>query len=94
MWIELNLIYNKMLVEYLMVFEKFYSVTFSWTIEILKMFIYPEKFQSFYKKKCDRLSLHCPGDIMTLFVKHFKLNLHGGGKISSKPIMLQFVAMP
>ena len=64
MWIELNLIQNEMLVKYLMLFEKFYSVTFSWTIEILKMFIYPEKFQGFYKK-CDRLLLHCPGDIMT-----------------------------
>jgi hypothetical protein len=61
-----------------MVFEKFYSVTFSMIIEILKVFNYPEK-SSVYTNKCEGLSSHYPGEIMTMFVKHFTLYLHGCG---------------
>jgi hypothetical protein len=43
-----------------------------------QMFNCPEKIDRFYKKY-DRLPLYFPGDIMTLFVNRFKLNIHGVG---------------
>ena len=47
-----------------------------------------------YKRKCDRLSLHCLGDIVTLFVKEFSMNLLGGWKDSSHPEESQFIPLP
>ena len=41
-----------------------------------------------------RLSLHCPGDIMTQFVKYFTLYLRNDLPSSKYPVLFQIVAMP
>jgi hypothetical protein len=61
-----------------MVFEAYYSILFSWNNGILKMSNFPHKIYRSNEKKCDLLSLHCPGDIVTLFVKEFSMNLLSG----------------
>jgi hypothetical protein len=48
----------------------------------------------FYNKKRDHFSLRCSGDIKTLFVKQFILNLLAAGKYSSIVVLVQFVALP
>jgi hypothetical protein len=71
-----------------MVFEKYYSILISWNNEILKSLIIATKFA-----KCDRLSLHCPGDIVTLYVKTFSMNFLGGWYVSFHPVRSQFVPL-
>ena len=53
-----------------MVFEKEYSVLFSWTNENNNMFHYSHKIYYLYNMICDGLWLHGPGDILVLFVKN------------------------
>ena len=45
-------------------------------------------------KKCDYYSLHSLGEIITLFIKQFNLNLLGTWENSSNVVLVKFVALP
>jgi len=55
-----KLIIKRKVFEILNGFVKIYSITFSLTNEILKMFNYPHNIYRLYKERYDRLSSHCP----------------------------------
>jgi len=76
-----------------MIFLKFYSISTSWTNEILTMSNNYKK-MPLYKKRYDHSSLRCSGDIITPFAKLFTLNLLCTSKNSSNVLLVQFVALP
>ena len=77
-----------------MVIENVHYSVLHVPVHISILIITRTKYGFYMKMICCHLSLHCPGDIMTQFVKYFILYLRNELPSSKYPVLFQFVAMP